>query len=1336
MLQVQAGFSTPIVRLISILFLASMSFSSCKNSGGSSANSGGELTGDDKGNTAQAAVAPIVKSLIIGPDGGEILADDGSWKLTVPKFALKSHQEIKISVNVLPTGTVGNEFKQLTKVYKFEPSGLFFDNPAKFWFKYNQGDMAENGLQEKMVGIYYINDDSTLEKTPSTVNVALNEATSELRHFSFGVGLTIQVFLVNVGVIANATPVLNIANSIIAHFASLADDMARQTEYLSQQALIDAFITKTEQILGYNPLFQAYPGIFPPGTTGGYNISYAGNGAISGSVPTDATRYAGGANVTISGNTGNLLRTNHTFVGWNTEPDGSGTTYVASANLTMPSAHVTLYALWLEDTKYSITYFGNGNNGGSEPIEAAQYYNGTTIIAAFNTGGLYKTMELFAGWNTAANGTGTSYAPGQALTMGPANLNLYATWQTRFTRLAGAAGKPTRGQGVVVDKDGNIFIAGYSDGNLNGATNNGNKDGFLIKYNKAGALQWTRLLGATAGKAANALGVVVDSNGNIYIAGATTSALDGNSVTGLQDAYIMKYDTHGTRLWTRLLGVAGSQTFPFGGAVLAIDTSGNLIFNGQTNGNLAGQTKNGIYDSFVAKYASDGTLDWVRLSGVAGAHTNSYGLITDTAGNIYSVGLTQGNLDGQIKSGTTDAFLIKYDSSGNKQWTRLTGAPSIATNIATVKTDRSGNVFIAGYVSAAIDGQALTGTTDAMFIKFDASGAKQWTRLFGVAGAVTAATALVIDPFDQVYLCGTTSGNLDGQIKTGTSDAFLAKHDTSGVRKYTRLLGISGAGTNPLACTNDENGNITVTGFTNGNLDGQILTGTEDFFVTNKIMDSSSNVAYPVTYNGNGHTSGTVPIDTGSYLHGAPVLVRGNTGNLRRTNFSYLGWNNQADGSGSVRTPGQQFSMGPMSEIIYADWRAKWTRLSGEAGKDSYGFASTMDAQDNSYTTGVAYGNLGGQVKTGLVDGFIEKIDKNGTKVWTRLLGQANTNTTLVGIAFHKPTSRLIVAGHRDERFNLNSWQRHAFILRYNTDGSPYSPHPVSAVGSTNGDTYATDVTVDAAGHQYIVGMTKENLDGEPRIANQDGYISKYNVLGYREWTRLVGSPGSSLNITGVLIGTNQLYVIGFVSGDLHGETNLGLHSAMVIAYDLNGNRLWTRLLGGTGANGRATTVAAAGASLNCNGVYITGYTYSNFGNAAVPLSYQINGFIFGYDESGAPKYPASTMPRIWFMQSRAYGRKIACDTDGKIHVAATTSGPVNGVAPPFANAVLLYAPLGSNSADRHQWYGGSGYYTHPAGMGFDSRGLRYLTGYTEGNLDGELKTGSSDVYVSTRLNK
>src|SRR5690606_17043139 len=90
------------------------------------------------------------------------------------------------------------------------------------------------------------------------------------------------------------------------------------------------------------------------------------------------------------------------------------------------------YAGWL-GTRDTVAGAGNGHDAGTEPAAVTADYD-TVITVADNTGGLTKTGHTFVGWNTAADGSGTSYQAGDTFQLGTSDVTLYAQWEkNRYT---------------------------------------------------------------------------------------------------------------------------------------------------------------------------------------------------------------------------------------------------------------------------------------------------------------------------------------------------------------------------------------------------------------------------------------------------------------------------------------------------------------------------------------------------------------------------------------------------------------------------------------------------------------------------------------------------------------------------------------------------------------------------------------------------------------------------------------------------------------------------------------------------------------------------------------
>ena len=164
---------------------------------------------------------------------------------------------------------------------------------------------------------------------------------------------------------------------------------------------------------------------------GGTRLVYNANSGGSGTAPpSSGTYYTAFSTQPVVDNT--FTNTNgYTFSGWNTLANGTGISYPAGSNIIMPGAGVVqLYAQWIDTSlpQVTLTYNAGTGGSGSPPIGSpTSYFLNTTATISENTGSYTNGSLVFYGWNTAANGTGTSYQAGSTRTM-TANTILYAQW--------------------------------------------------------------------------------------------------------------------------------------------------------------------------------------------------------------------------------------------------------------------------------------------------------------------------------------------------------------------------------------------------------------------------------------------------------------------------------------------------------------------------------------------------------------------------------------------------------------------------------------------------------------------------------------------------------------------------------------------------------------------------------------------------------------------------------------------------------------------------------------------------------------------------------------------
>jgi hypothetical protein len=329
-------------------------------------------------------------------------------------------------------------------------------------------------------------------------------------------------------------------------------------------------------------------------------------------------------------------------------------------------------------------------------------------------------------------------------------------------------------EGVAADAAGNVFITGYTYGDL-GEPSAGSSDAFVSKYDPAGNLLWTRQPGTA--NPDGSYGAAADAAGNVLISGETYGDLGGPSA-GLGDAFVAKHGPAGNPLWTRQLGTADYDT----SSGVAVDASGNVFITGHTHGDLDGPNA-GNEDAFVAKYGPAGNLLWTRQLGTA-AYDSSEGAAADASGSLLIGGGTEGSLDG-LSAGGRDAFVSKYDPAGDLLWTRQLGTASHDDGRG-VAVDAAGNVFLCGSTEGSLGGPNA-GDRDAFLSKYDPAGNWVWTRQLGTAD-FDDSRGVAVDAAGNVFITGETEGDL-GRPNAGGCDAFVAKYDPAGSLLWTRQLG-------------------------------------------------------------------------------------------------------------------------------------------------------------------------------------------------------------------------------------------------------------------------------------------------------------------------------------------------------------------------------------------------------------------------------------------------------------------------------------------------------------------------------------------------------------------
>lgn len=156
-----------------------------------------------------------------------------------------------------------------------------------------------------------------------------------------------------------------------------------------------------------------------------FTILYNGNGNTGGSVPEFGITAKAGSTVTVSGNTGSLSRTGYHFSHWNTQADGSGSTFEEDSPLVVPYWNpITLYAQWVPD-QYIVTF--NAQGGTSPETSRSVAYDhafGTLPIPT-------KTGYRFIGWYASAEDDSSEQILADSLYTMAHDIMLYARWSSK-----------------------------------------------------------------------------------------------------------------------------------------------------------------------------------------------------------------------------------------------------------------------------------------------------------------------------------------------------------------------------------------------------------------------------------------------------------------------------------------------------------------------------------------------------------------------------------------------------------------------------------------------------------------------------------------------------------------------------------------------------------------------------------------------------------------------------------------------------------------------------------------------------------------------------------------
>jgi len=357
-------------------------------------------------------------------------------------------------------------------------------------------------------------------------------------------------------------------------------------------------------------------------------------------------------------------------------------------------------------------------------------------------------------------------------------------------------------------------------------TSAGLYDIFIARYNFDGTLAWAKRAGSSAFD--TGLAITTSSDNSTVVTGsiggvATFGKGEANETVltsvGAYDIFVARYNSDGTLAWAKRAGGAlcdvgyGVATLSNNSTIVTGVFAGVATF-GQDEPNQISMVSAGCHDIFVARYDSDGALEWAKSAGgLSNQSSSNVAALSDNStvvmgyfANSATFGPGETNEQILTSTGLMDIFIARYNSDGTLAWAKQAGGSDADVGMGITKLLDNSTIITGAFSGSSTFGSGepnetvlnSSGSVDIFLARYDSNGMLKWAKSAGGASGDDGGNAITMLFGNLVVVTGYFSGSATfgpGETNetiltsTGDADIFIARYNSAGLLVWAKSAG-------------------------------------------------------------------------------------------------------------------------------------------------------------------------------------------------------------------------------------------------------------------------------------------------------------------------------------------------------------------------------------------------------------------------------------------------------------------------------------------------------------------------------------------------------------------